>query len=696
LAGLEAEIPALEERADGLRARLEGVQVFRNELEAAQEDQVAKTAALAVSEQRLAEANREVDSAAQFERQAEEKQAKASALKKEVEALVEDLANIERRERVIKEKAQRHPKAEQALRDRRLDMEQEDKRAKAADRLCAEDLHPKLKAVEAEILRYEALGKLRNLEKRQKELDAQATRLKKKRAQVAAQQQKLADITAPSPKEATKFRQLMANARTAQAQADAAAIFVEFKLKGGKGSLESEPPAPVADDGAFLVTEPTRFTLKGVGDMKVWGGGSSLEEARTRLDEAQRETAEQKARFSVQDEAGFEELLQARTRLEAEVKGLVRELEELAGDAAPDDELKQVLKGIKQEEAACKGLPPEALAWGGQRIRTHNEKLQKEKSRLVRELKVKREEAETARDRHSTLAAGHGALVADVAELSTGQQALQEENAETLRKYGTLLRLKGLKVETEEALTAAAKAADEGSKELALRVEAPRALLRQAEAEIKRLTKDIQDSKSTVVDRLARIEQETANGSYTALADLEIQLADRKVRIEVVRRRAEAVKLLNDLVATLQSSETADLAGPISELMASWLALLTGGAYPRLEMVGLVPSGVHVAKYGEALPLVSLSYGMHEQVILLLRLAMGVLLSKSRRELVVLDDRLVNADPVRMKRLCLILTEAAASCQIIISTCNDTPYAGLNAHTLSVPAGGRASEVPLA
>jgi len=69
---------------------------------------------------------------------------------------------------------------------------------------------------------------------------------------------------------------------------------------------------------------------------------------------------------------------------------------------------------------------------------------------------------------------------------------------------------------------------------------------------------------------------------------------------------------------------------------------------------------------------------------------MGVLLSNDERNLVVIDDRLVNADPVRMRRLCQILEEVATNhCQVVVATCNDTPYAGIRGEVIWVPEDGK-------
>lgn len=118
--------------------------------------------------------------------------------------------------------------------------------------------------------------------------------------------------------------------------------------------------------------------------------------------------------------------------------------------------------------------------------------------------------------------------------------------------------------------------------------------------------------------------------------------------------------------------------------------MLTDGTYEELIFGDeLLPESVKTSRYNDHLPIADLSFGTREQVIVLLRLAIGVLLSKDERNLVVIDDRLVNADALRMNRLRLILEEASAgSCQVIVATCNSTPYSGMSGAVINVPDDG--------
>jgi len=60
---------------------------------------------------------------------------------------------------------------------------------------------------------------------------------------------------------------------------------------------------------------------------------------------------------------------------------------------------------------------------------------------------------------------------------------------------------------------------------------------------------------------------------------------------------------------------------------------------------------------------------------------------------VVLDDRLVNADEQRLGRLGGILGEAASRCQILLATCRSGAYAVDGAHEVCVPEAGRSGAV---
>ena len=72
-----------------------------------------------------------------------------------------------------------------------------------------------------------------------------------------------------------------------------------------------------------------------------------------------------------------------------------------------------------------------------------------------------------------------------------------------------------------------------------------------------------------------------------------------------------------------------------------------------------------------------LSFGTREQLMFLVRLSLGRLLSRAKelgRQCVILDDPLVNTDPARQRAALRIIEEAATETQVIVFTCHPTSY----------------------
>jgi len=266
-------------------------------------------------------------------------------------------------------------------------------------------------------------------------------------------------------------------------------------------------------------------------------------------------------------------------------------------------------------------------------------------------------------------------------------------NDETLRSYSTYENLQAALAKETEALKQAEEDFARLLTEYRIRVEEPKAQYEEAQETLKGLKEQMQSVEREIVDRNARIEEAVSKDFYSSTGDLEALLDLKRRRLNQVTRQAEAVKLLRDMVQAFKKEQSTALSGPVAELINRWLLTLTSGSYDSVQIdENLFPVGIFNPQYDEALPLKCLSYGTHEQVIVLLRLAIGVHLSNSERNLVVIDDRLVNADPIRMRRLCQILEEVATNhCQVVVATCNDTPYAGVREKkTIPVPGDGRA------
>jgi len=271
--------------------------------------------------------------------------------------------------------------------------------------------------------------------------------------------------------------------------------------------------------------------------------------------------------------------------------------------------------------------------------------------------------------------------------------SLESENTELLKKYGTRADLES-QVNKEKEIFENLKADLKNiTSNYEKDVEAPRKFYKDKELMISALQDQIRKIDSDIIDRRARIEESAAQGLYSQTSDLEALLDVKQRRFQSLKLEADSIKLLHDMFIALRKDQSNAIAGPVSDMVSKWLSELTDDTYAGLELnEELLPIAVQNKRFESALPLDCLSYGTYEQIVVLLRLALGVIISRDERNLVVIDDRLVNADPLRMKRLSLILQEVATkSCQIIVATCNDTPYIGIHGRVISVPADGKIS-----
>ena len=375
------------------------------------------------------------------------------------------------------------------------------------------------------------------------------------------------------------------------------------------------------------------------------------------------------------------------------VQGRLDELEAEEPEEDPKEELARVEGGIREESEVSRAAPEEWRSWGGRKIREKNATLELEKTSLIRLIEEEQSYEEKANDTHLDSLKNAQKASNSVSEFRSRIKSLEHENTVVLKTYSTVENLVSLVTQAEARLHDAKGNLSTAKRDYALRVELPRRLHQQGMESAKTLEEQFNQISDGIVDRTARIEEAAAQGLYSQTADLEGALQAKLRRLEAIQRRAAAAKLLKEIVGAYRMRQSAALALPVAEIVEKWLPLLTEDIYDALDLSEeLLPISVHSRRYDAPLPLESLSYGTYEQVVVLVRLALGVLLSQDERNLVIIDDRLVNADSIRMKRLCLILEEVASkSCQVVVATCDETRYSGIAGHIIRVPFDGRSS-----
>ncbi len=191
--------------------------------------------------------------------------------------------------------------------------------------------------------------------------------------------------------------------------------------------------------------------------------------------------------------------------------------------------------------------------------------------------------------------------------------------------------------------------------------------------QVKRLTDDLRDLELSHV----RMETDLKNIRGLDLNTLEESLKYKERTMKDLKRDADAVELLYDLTGHYKENTIISLTDPIKRIVTDDLVKLLGPRYSlefdnKMKPCSVTPEG----RDDEAL-LDSLSFGTQEQVWCIFRLALGRLLSKEDKQLVVLDDPLVNTDPLRMHHALEILSESARDLQVVVVTCDVDKYNSL-------------------
>lgn len=697
LATLQDQIPQLEHQLSELRIRAEAIERLHTELEELTERKTGKERALDAIQTNLKELKQALDAAAQLEEQLSHMKSTVQEADETLRRYSGDQVSIQRR---LKKMGGLRVELEKASEERNrfeADARQDGLAAEGAFQRWKEEYEPGLKKFEEQICQLQAVERLRQLEKQRQRLQDHISKMQKAKKALEAKKNELLDLRAPTKREWTDFQERLSELRVVQAKAEATGIRIRIELQDKHTKITAKPEAErIIETSEFLITAPTSLTLHGIGRIWVRGGGESLAELDEKAKNLRSIIIATLERFGVDDTQALSDLHQKGINLEAEVKELKKHLEDLVeGEVDPERELSRIKHAIEEESVKTKSAPQEWKSLNDLGLAEKIRALNKEKDHLIGEIDEEQKKERKAISNQVKAAKEAQEASNRAVDLQSQIKSLEQENAETLKAYGTLDHLESLVVDAKEKLLSAKRGLDNLMKDYEIKVELPKKLHQQAMDSQQDLEIQVAKIQQEIVDRKARIEEAAAQGLYSQVTDLEAELEAKKRRLASVKRRAEAARLIREMITAYKREQSAALAGPLAELINKWLRLLTEDAYDVLELnEELFPVAVRSSRYGDLLPVESLSYGTHEQVVALVRLAMGILLSKSsgERHLVVIDDRLVNADAIRMKRLCLILQEVALqACQVVVATCNDSPYAGIKGHVIHVPSDGRDS-----
>lgn len=512
-------------------------------------------------------------------------------------------------------------------------------------------------------------------------LAAKLEKLQQVQTAFTTEKQSRAALVAPDDKTIRDVRKHLAAMEKAETTLQASLIRLTIRplqaTTATRKSPEEFKAISAGEDATFTGSPEVRINIEGFGSIHAAGPEMDVDALRDEATEAAKKLAKLTQPYGTQDPDRLQHLREQAKDLDQKIETLKGQIEEVLGDETTED-LQGQLAELDARILERTGRFP---AWKAQPPAL---------SGLQSALEEQRKEIETAvvqaEDAFEQAQAGAQAVGKRHTETDSGLKNARL-NLEAANGRLTDLTKDGLsddarqtaRQETLMAWEAARNQANDCERKLAEIGEDPQKSLEklqrqfQAQEETEAAARDDENKAEGRLQTLA------AEGAYSKLAACEEKLADLTARIRREKLRMDALRLLHDTVVSCKAAAVAAVAAPVERTATRMLARVAG---PRLGTIRLtdqfVPAGIQPEALTEAVELDNLSGGEQEQLFLVTRLALGQVLAKDERQLVLLDDVLNATDTGRLARLLTVLEEAADRLQIVILTCHPERYRALD------------------
>jgi len=200
---------------------------------------------------------------------------------------------------------------------------------------------------------------------------------------------------------------------------------------------------------------------------------------------------------------------------------------------------------------------------------------------------------------------------------------------------------------------------------------------RRAAAALQELNQDLQAQRAQRDEARGRLEALGGEGLYSRETELEEKRTEALLRRDAARTEGWCARLAHDLIERRQRLATQAVLDPLERRLTAAFADLTGDSSRRV----FLDSELQIAGVGRTREdrhgFPQLSQGAKEQLLLCLRLAVAQELASDEPQVLILDDVLVNTDPVRQERILDVLQAQGERLQILLLTCHPDRYRGV-------------------
>ena len=532
--------------------------------------------------------------------------------------------------------------------------------------------------------RVQSLIKLRALSTSAGALAKQLGKAEAASAAIAALEARRTQLPAIPPAKLKKLEELAESVHTLRTRLQALGLTVELtpaKDAALENHTDPASPAQTLPAGKTVRLQSPQaldLQLTGWGRVVIRSGSHDAQSVATDLAQAEAGLQEFLQQASVSTVQAAREAVAARKDLEAQLKTATAALEPHLGDHETLEDLRQaVATANRRVEALTASLAPTDA----------------EQARSLTDL-----EATEAAQAESMSAAdsAHAAFNKQIAQLrtdertasQTAQQANKQVSDHESRSRAFEVEIKGIVDRYPDGLDGAKTAAQLAFAQAEARVVATKAELpadfeklpernKRAAASLQQIVNDLQTRRTERDQAQGTLEILGGQGLYSRETELEEKKAEAILRRDAARARGWSARVAHDLIEHRKQAATKAVLAPLEQRLTTAFAELTGDTArqvfldERLQIAGIG------RRRDEAHAFDQFSQGAKEQLLLCLRLAVAQELATDEPQVLILDDVLVNTDPVRQDRVLDVLGAQADRLQILILTCHADRYRGV-------------------
>ena len=544
----------------------------------------------------------------------------------------------------------------------------------------------RLHALRAELERVQSLIKLRQFAATAEALTRQVAKAEAAVAAISALEAKRAQLPALTPAKLRKLEELAEVERTQRARLQALGLTVELTPERDATVVARDGESPESKILALSAGTPGRLhspqslelRLEGWGRIAIRSGAQEAKDAAAELEEAIRALREALQETGLPSVDAAREALAMRRETEAQLKAAQASLEPHLGEYPTIEALRTAAAtAVRRSESSVADVQPTAdeQALGHIELEAAEARLTAAVPAAENTLKAFDRQLEQLRTDERAAAKSSQEAAQVVAEQRAGLRTLETQIADLGARF-------------PDGIAAAKTSAQLAFAQAEARVVATKAELppdfeklpersKRAAAALQQLVDELQTLRTQRDQARGTLETLGGQGLYSRETELEEKKAEALLRRDAARTRGWCARLAHDLIEHRQQAATRSALAPLEQRLTAALAEITGDR----ERHVFLDESLQVAGLGrtreELYPFASLSQGTKEQLLLCLRIAVAQELAADEPQLLILDDVLVNTDPVRQERILDVLGALSARLQILILTCHPDRYRGV-------------------